>query len=104
MGLFPKLLEKALRVLRVKHSLSCFFSLFQGDIGPFSPSLPIDIPLWMAINLKQRQKARIRPPDWMEVGRILFTRLTQDLIYYYNKTCVKRPLKNRQNNDLNDKW
>ena len=22
----------------------------------------------------------------------------------YSKTCVKRPLKNRQNNDLNDKW
>ena len=44
-----------------------FFSL-QGDIGPFSPGLPIDIPLWMAVNLKQRQKARIRPPDWMDVG------------------------------------
>ena len=23
---------------------------------------------------------------------------------YYNKTCVKRPLKNRQNKDLYDKW
>ena len=22
----------------------------------------------------------------------------------YSKTCVKRPLKNKQNNDLNDKW
>ena len=22
----------------------------------------------------------------------------------YSKTCVKRPLKNRQNLDLNDKW
>ena len=22
----------------------------------------------------------------------------------YSKTCVKRPLKNRQNKDLNDKW
>ena len=22
----------------------------------------------------------------------------------YNKTCVKRPLKNRQNKDLNDRW
>ena len=29
------------------------------------------------------------------------------LIFYliiYNKTCLKRPLKNRQNKDLNDKW
>ena len=23
---------------------------------------------------------------------------------FYSKTCVKRPLKNRQNKDLNDKW
>ena len=22
----------------------------------------------------------------------------------YSKSCVKRPLKNRQNKDLNDKW
>ena len=22
----------------------------------------------------------------------------------YSKTCIKRPLKNRQNKDLNDKW
>ena len=22
----------------------------------------------------------------------------------YSKTCLKRPLKNRQNKDLNDKW
>ena len=24
--------------------------------------------------------------------------------YIYSKTCVKRPLKNRQNKDLNNKW
>ena len=24
--------------------------------------------------------------------------------HYYSKTCLKRPLKNRQNKDLNDKW
>ena len=26
------------------------------------------------------------------------------LTYVYSKTCVKGPLKNRQNKDLNDKW
>lgn len=41
----------------------------QGDIGPFTAGLPIEVPLWMAINLKQRQKARIRPPEWMDVGK-----------------------------------
>ena len=28
----------------------------------------------------------------------------QKIIIIYSKTCVKRPLKNRQNKDLNDKW
>ena len=26
------------------------------------------------------------------------------IFYSCSKTCVKRPLKNRQNKDLNDKW
>ena len=26
------------------------------------------------------------------------------IIYVYSKICVKQPLKNRQNKDLNDKW
>lgn len=44
--------------------------LIGGDIGPFNPSLPIDIPLWLAVNLKQRQKCRIQPPEWMDVEKL----------------------------------
>ncbi|KAG8508378.1 DNA replication complex GINS protein PSF2 [Galemys pyrenaicus] len=40
----------------------------QGDLGPFNPGLPVDVPLWLAINLKQRQKCRLLPPEWMDVG------------------------------------
>lgn len=40
----------------------------QGDLGPFNPGLPVDVPLWLAINLKQRQKCRLVPPEWMDVG------------------------------------
>ena len=29
---------------------------------------------------------------------------TQKIKYMYSKTCVKRPLINKQNKDLNDKW
>ena len=29
---------------------------------------------------------------------------TQERVQMYSKTCLKRPLKNRQNKDLNDKW
>lgn len=38
-----------------------------GDFGPFNPGLPVDVPLWLAINLKQRQKCRINPPEWLNV-------------------------------------
>ena len=30
--------------------------------------------------------------------------LTDSQLIYYSKTFVKRPLKNKQNKDLNDKW
>lgn len=41
--------------------------LIGGDLGPFNPGLQVDVPLWLAVNLKQRQKCRIVPPQWMEV-------------------------------------
>ncbi|EDV25557.1 uncharacterized protein TRIADDRAFT_55771 [Trichoplax adhaerens] len=41
--------------------------LISGDVGPFNPSMPTDLPLWLAIDLKQRQKCRIQPPKWMNV-------------------------------------
>ena len=40
----------------------------QGDLGPFNPGLPVQVPLWLAVNLKQRQKCRLLPPEWMDVG------------------------------------
>lgn len=42
----------------------------QGDLGPFNPGLSVDVPVWLALNLKQRQKCRIMPPAWMDVGKI----------------------------------
>ncbi|XP_022918285.1 probable DNA replication complex GINS protein PSF2 isoform X2 [Onthophagus taurus] len=44
--------------------------LIQGDIGPFRASLPITVPLWIAINLKQQLKCKIQPPDWMNVDEL----------------------------------
>lgn len=43
--------------------------IFQGDLGPFNPGLPVEVPVWLAINLKQRQKCRLIPPAWMDVGK-----------------------------------
>lgn len=57
------------RALRSLLSYRGLFSPWQGDLGPFSPGLPVVVPLWLAINLKQRQKCRLIPPEWMDVGK-----------------------------------
>lgn len=44
--------------------------LISGDIGPFRASLPLNVPLWIAINLKQQQRCKIQPPDWMDIERL----------------------------------
>ncbi|KAH9503545.1 DNA replication complex GINS protein PSF2 [Bulinus truncatus] len=41
--------------------------LISGDVGPFTAGLPLSVPLWLAVNLKQRQKCRLVPPDWMDL-------------------------------------
>nr|XP_022344701.1 DNA replication complex GINS protein PSF2-like isoform X1 [Crassostrea virginica] len=38
-----------------------------GDVGPLIPGVPAQVPLWMAVNLKQGQKCRIIPPEWMGI-------------------------------------
>ena len=44
--------------------------LIGGDVGPFRPALPVEVPIWLAVNLRQRSKCRIVPPDWMDVDRL----------------------------------
>ncbi|PWA17307.1 DNA replication complex GINS protein PSF2 [Gambusia affinis] len=44
--------------------------LIGGDLGPFNPGLSVDVPVWLALNLKQRQKCRILPPEWMDVEKL----------------------------------
>jgi hypothetical protein len=40
----------------------------KGDIGPFEPSVPTKVPLWLAVHFRQRQKCRIECPEWINVG------------------------------------
>lgn len=50
--------------------------LICGEVGPFRPGIPVQIPLWMAINLKQRQKCRLTAPEWMNVDTL--TKIKED--------------------------
>ncbi|KAG8437448.1 hypothetical protein GDO86_008232 [Hymenochirus boettgeri] len=63
------LAEKELVTVIPNFSLDKVF-LIGGDLGPFNPGLPVEVPLWLAINLKQRQKCRIVPPEWMDVEKL----------------------------------
>lgn len=36
------------------------------DVGPFVPTLPVDVPLWLALHLKKNQKCQIQAPEWMD--------------------------------------
>lgn len=40
----------------------------QGEFGPFIPNVPVKVPLFIAINLKEARRARIRPPAWLNSG------------------------------------
>lgn len=44
--------------------------LISGDVGPFRASIPVRVPIWLAVNLKKQQKCKIRPPDWMDVDTL----------------------------------
>ena len=41
-----------------------------GDVGPFKPGLPVSVPLWLAVNLRQRQRCRLVRPGWLQVDTL----------------------------------
>ncbi|XP_032686808.1 probable DNA replication complex GINS protein PSF2 [Odontomachus brunneus] len=41
--------------------------LISGSVGPFRAGLPVKVPIWLAVYLKQKQKCRIINQEWMEV-------------------------------------
>nr|CAD7600605.1 unnamed protein product [Timema genevievae] len=59
--------------------------LISGEIGPFRAGLPVKVPIWMAINLRQRQKCRIIPPDWMDVDKLLEVKEIESQSRFFTK-------------------
>lgn len=41
-------------------------NLISGDFGPFHPSIPVRVPLWMALNLHRQHKCTIITPGWIQ--------------------------------------
>lgn len=63
------LAEKELVTIIPNFSLDKIY-LIGGELGPFDPGLPVDVPLWLAVSLKQRQKCRLLPPPWMDIEKL----------------------------------
>ena len=41
-------------------------NLISGDFGPFRPSIPVKVPLWLAFNLHRQHKCTIQVPAWIQ--------------------------------------
>ncbi|XP_050310601.1 probable DNA replication complex GINS protein PSF2 [Anthonomus grandis grandis] len=61
--------------------------LIGGDVGPFRASIPINVPLWLAINLKKQQQCKIIPPDWMDVDHLTELKESEKI----EKSLIKMP-------------
>lgn len=46
-------------------------NLITGDFGPFEVGIPVTVPLWLAISLKESKRCRILPPDWLKEENVL---------------------------------
>lgn len=44
--------------------------LISGEIGPFHVGVPTEVPLWLAVSLKQRNECQIQRPSWMDVATL----------------------------------
>ena len=41
-----------------------------GTYGEFKPNKPVDVPIWLAIELRKRNQCDIRLPPWMDVQQL----------------------------------
>ena len=58
------------RLFFILFVFSFYYFISAGDVGPFKPGLPVKVPLWLAVNLRQRQRCRLVTPVWMNVERL----------------------------------
>lgn len=42
--------------------------VLQGHFGPFATGVPVDVPLWVALRLREDSLCHVMPPSWMNVG------------------------------------
>ncbi|XP_069668991.1 probable DNA replication complex GINS protein PSF2 [Periplaneta americana] len=74
------------QMVNIVPSFSCDrVFLICGEVGPFRAGLPVKVPIWLALNLRQRQKCRVLPPDWMNVEQLLQAKEEESQSRFFNK-------------------
>ena len=58
----------SVRCLADGTGLARTYHVMQGTYGPFVPSVPTEVPLWLAIQLKKAKQCKITPPEWLDPG------------------------------------
>ena len=59
-----------------------------------------EISIFSRVSVAEQNGLSINWSKSLETGFLVL----RPICYTYSKTCVKQPLKNRQNKDFNDKW
>lgn len=57
-----RLRESSVFALTRAHTMRC-----QAPVPQFQPSVPVMVPLWLALHLRVQDKCKIIAPDWMNV-------------------------------------
>ena len=76
--IIPNFAHAAMHLIQARSPDAYFLNLLiQGEVGPFKPGISLSCPLWLAVNLKQRQRCRIVCPAWMEVCPSIVEQISQ---------------------------
>ncbi|OQV21018.1 putative DNA replication complex GINS protein PSF2 [Hypsibius exemplaris] len=47
------------------------FYMLSGDIGPMEPNIPVEVPLWLAVHMRQRRQCRLVVPEWLSLEALM---------------------------------
>lgn len=60
--------------------------LISGSVGPFRAGLPVKVPIWLAVCLKQKQKCRIISQEWMDIESLNERKEMEKMSKYVNNS------------------
>lgn len=44
-----------------------------GCVGPFTPNVPVSVPMWLAMMLRRKDRCKVMVPEWMTVDALTAT-------------------------------